>query len=168
MEIPLSIEAVQPGVCDRDPHQWLAKVLTTFAHAEQALGRLCLSANLGIEKGTLTSLGELRRRMANSGDPRCRALENRIARWQGNRPFRHLLAHATLHILTDAGGHEILVTRHLPRDLNDITPDLMWLPGEREELLRQVSNDSRSIADQVSNILGDPALLNRLRATVVN
>jgi hypothetical protein len=75
-----------------------------------------------------------------------------------------LLAHATLCCLVDAAGREIVVTRHLPRDKDDVTPDRMWTPDEREELLRGATGDSRSIADHVSNILGDPIALRLLGA----
>lgn len=78
--------------------------------------------------------------------------------------MRHLLAHATLHCLIDGTGREIVVTRHLPRDKDDVTPDRMWTPEEREELLRQATSDSRSISDQVRNILADPSGVTRLRA----
>jgi hypothetical protein len=78
--------------------------------------------------------------------------------------MRHLLAHATHHCLIDSAGRDIVVTRTLPRDKDDATPDRMWSPEEREDLLRQATNDSRSIADQVRNILADPATLGRLRA----
>jgi hypothetical protein len=91
-------------------------------------------------------------------------LDSRIARWSAYRSMRHLLAHATLLCLVDASGREIIITRTLPRDKDDVTPDRMWTPEEREELLRQATNDGRSIADQVRNILADPATIARLRA----
>jgi hypothetical protein len=78
--------------------------------------------------------------------------------------MRHLLAHATLHCLIDGSGREIVITRTLPRDKEDVTPDRMWTPEEREDLLRQATNDGRSIADQVKNILADQACIARLRA----
>jgi hypothetical protein len=75
------------------------------------------------------------------------------------------LAHATLTELIDGGGRVIVVTRTLPRDKEDVTPDRMWTPEEREKLLREATNDGRSIADQVRNILADPASVGRLRST---
>jgi len=148
----------------RCPYEWIGRVLTNFAMAEQAIGRLCLGLGLQIEKGSLSSLADLRHRLASSGNKRCRLLEGRIARWSANRPIRHLLAHATLHCLIDGAGQEIVITRHLPRDKDDVTPDRMWTPDEREEMLRSATADSRSITDQVSNILADPAALRLLRA----
>ena len=148
----------------RCTYEWLARVLTNFALAEQSLGRLCVGLHLPIANGPLSSLNELRNRLTVSGDKQFVALDNRIARWKFYRTMRHLLAHATLHFLVDSSGREIVVTRTLPRDNEDVTPDRMWTPEEREELLRQATNDSRSIADQVRNILTDPAKISRLRS----
>lgn len=76
---------------------------------------------------------------------------------------RHLLAHATLIVLYDADRQPVLVTRHLPRDKADVTPDRIWPVAEQRELLRQVSNNSRSICDLVRNLLADSAALARLK-----
>ncbi|WP_150125005.1 hypothetical protein [Tsuneonella mangrovi] len=137
--------------------------MTNFAIAEQALGKLCHGLQLPITGGPLSSLNELRRRLVSSENKRFLALERRIARWSSYRSMRHLLAHATLHCLIDSSGREIVVTRTLPRDKDDVTPDRMWTPEEREELLRQATNDSRSIADQVANIVADASSIARLR-----
>ena len=59
----------------------------------------------------------------------------------------------------------MLITRHLPRDASDVTPDKVWTDAERAELLRQSANDSRSICDQIRNLLADPGALLRLRQT---
>jgi hypothetical protein len=147
----------------RGAHDWLARVLIAFATAEQAIGKLCLALDLPIEKGSLSNLEDLRRRLRACGDKHCIALDNRIGRWASNRPFRHLLAHATLHEMRDATGREIIVTRHLPRDRNDVTPDRMWTPEERHELWRQATNDGRSIYDQARNLEANPAIMARLR-----
>ena len=45
-------------------HQWLAQVLTSFAKAEQAIGRLCLGINLPIKNGPLGSVNDLRNRLS--------------------------------------------------------------------------------------------------------
>ena len=162
MNAPALIPAARDAT--RCPYEWLARVLTNFALAEQSLGRLCRSLDLEITNGSLSKLSELRRKLAAAGDRRCTALDNRVSRWAGNRPIRHLLAHATLHCSRDPAGREIVVTRHLPRDRSDVTPDRMWLPDEREEILRQAANDGRSITDLVRNILSDTRVLDLLRS----
>ncbi len=151
-----------PPVCS--PYEWLGRVLVGFAHAEQAIGRLSLALGLPIETGSLSSLTELRRRLQAADDKGCRELDKKIASWNSDRPKRHLLAHATLRILRDDRGREIVVTRHLPRSKNDVTPDLMWSLEERQEILRYATNDGRSIADQVKNLLGDQSRLAKLKS----
>ena len=146
-----------------DPHRWVGRVLEHHAKAEQALGQLSLALDLPISGGSLTSLEEIRRRLAAVGDKRCKALNQRVGRWMAHRPFRHLLAHATHTMLIDPDGGPALVTRHLPRDAKDVTPDRMWSESERRELLRQASNDGRSICDTIRNLLDDAAALHRLR-----
>lgn len=136
-------------------HQWLALVLTNFARAEQAIGQLCLRLDLPIKNGPLGSVNELRSRLSKSEDRRCRNLEKRIARWQALRPVRHVLAHATLQILYDEDRNPVFVTRHLPLDKDDVTPDRVWTREEREEIVRLASSDGRSIHDQTKNLLGD-------------
>lgn len=150
-------------VAPYDPHAWLGHVLDHFARAEQAIGKLSLALDLPIANGSLGSLAEIRRRLTAVPERKCGALERRIDRWSKNRPFRHLLAHATITILFDAEGQRIISTRHLPRDATDVTPDRLWTEQECSELLRQASNDSRSICDLVRNLLADPATLDRLR-----
>ena len=137
----------------------MGQVLEHFARAEQAIGRLAVAVGLPITNGSLSSLNELRNRLTSQNSRKFRALDNRIARWSQNRPFRHLLAHATITSLFDANGTPVIVTRHLPRDSLDVTPDRLWTLQDQSELLRQASNDSRSICDQVKNILADPKQL---------
>jgi len=160
--------SVEPSVAtvgnDYSPFEWLAHVLINFAVGEQAIGTLCLELKLPIEKGSLSSLADLRRRLAAAGESRCNALNLRIQRWSDNRPQRHLLAHATIQCLTDSAGRLVVVTRHLPREKDDVTPDKAWTTDERQEILRQATNDGRSIADQVRNIISDRQLINKLRA----
>ena len=144
------------------PHAWMGLVLDNFAKGEQAVGRLSSALGLPIANGSLGSLKELRNRLSSSDNPAARALEKRIARWIKNRPYRHLLAHATITTLYDAGGHPVLVTRHLPLDETDVTPDRIWSLEEQNELLRQASNDGRSICDHVRNLLSDPVALRAL------
>ncbi|WP_432201528.1 hypothetical protein ACRAQ7_04980 [Erythrobacter sp. W53] len=125
---------------------------------------LSIEVDLPIEKGALSNLAELQKRLVNVDDRRCKALNNRIKRWSSHRPLRHLLAHATLIELTDNSGEPVVVTRHLPRDKDDVTPDRLWSLAEQAEVLRQASSDSRSIADQVRNLTTDSALMAKLRA----
>lgn len=146
-----------------DPHAWLGLVLEHFARAEQAIGKLSVAIDLPINNGSLSSLNEIRNRLQKVGGKRCKMLDQRIARWSANRPFRHLLAHATLTTLFEASGAMVLVTRHLPRDANDVTPDRLWTAADQKELLRQATNDSRSICDQVSNPLADRPCVRALR-----
>jgi len=146
-----------------EPHAWLGLVLDHFARGEQALGRLSLALDLPIANGSLGSLNELRNRLRMAESRKAKALEQRIARWRKNRPFRHLLAHATITVLFDSMSQPFVVTRHLPRDAEDVTPDRVWSLEERKELLRQASNDSRSICDHVRNLLADPIEHNKLR-----
>jgi hypothetical protein len=147
-----------------EPHNWVGQVLDHFARGEQALGRLTIEIGLPITKGSLGSLAEVRRRLTVSGDKKANLLEQRIARWVKNRPLRHLLAHATITTLFDASGRMVLVTRHLPRDLTDVTPDRIWTFEEQKELLRQANNDSRSICDHVHGILEKPLLVAKLKS----
>jgi hypothetical protein len=162
----VTFEAKQlPGVTtDGDPYAWIGRVLTSFAVAEQAIGELCLKLDLPISNGSLTSIGVLRERLRQASDRKCGALEKRIARWTANRPFRHLLAHATVTCLTAANGDPILVTRHLPLDADDVTPDRVWTAREMHELLRQAANDGRSIRDHANGLLADPQSLAKLRS----
>ncbi|MFN3509964.1 MAG: hypothetical protein ACK4ZA_01270 [Tsuneonella troitsensis] len=146
-------------------HEWLARVLVGFARAEQALGKLCIATGFSVEKGSLSNLEALRSRLLSVECKRCKALENRIARWVSCRGQRHLLAHATLARFFDEQGREVIVTRHLPRDKDDLTHDRIWTTAERQELLRVATNDGRSIADQVKNILADKAIMARLSAS---
>ena len=144
-------------------HLWLAQVLTSFARAEQSIGRLCLKLGLPIKNGPLGSVNELRNRLSRIEDRRCKNLEKRIERWQSLRPVRHVLAHATLQVLFDENRDPVIVTRHLPRDEDDITPDRVWLAEESKEILRVATNDGRSIQDQVRNLLEDSKLIEQLR-----
>lgn len=148
---------------DLEALEWLAKVLTSFAKAEQAIGRLSLSIDLPIQNGPLGSINALRARLTRSDQRLCLSLEKRIARWQSLRPLRHLLAHATVRILYDAERRPILVTRHLPLDKIDTTPDRLWEVEDRIELLRVATSDGRSIHDQVANLLSKPDILKYLR-----
>jgi hypothetical protein len=141
---------------------WLALVLTNFAKAEQAIGQLSIRLALPIKNGPLGNVNELRSRLAKSGDRRSRNLEKRIARWQALRPVRHVLAHATLQVLYDEERKPVVVTRHLPLDSDDVTPDRVWTAEERAEIVRLASSDGRSIHDQVRNLLAEPKALARL------
>lgn len=163
MSVHKPISMVDASALRAQHHEWLGLVLTRFAQAEQSLGRLCIALELPVQNGPLTSLEQLQAMLARMDHPRCKALNNRIVRWKSLCPTRHLLAHATLHILTDEADRTIVITRHLPRDRNDVTPDRMWLPDEMAELLRQVTSDGRSVTDQVSNILSDKRLLVQLK-----
>lgn len=148
---------------DFEPHAWVGLILDHFARAEQALGNFSKSLGLPISSGSLSSLKEVRARLEKVGGKKCKALDQRIARWSANRPYRHLLAHATVTALYDATGRLVIVTRHLPRDENDVTPDRIWTQDDQRELLRQASNDSRSICDHVRNLTADSACLKALR-----
>ena len=151
------------GVPEFDPHAWLGLVLEHFARAEQAIGKLSVAIELPINNGSLSSLNEIRNRLQTVGGRRCKMLNQRIGRWSANRPFRHLLAHATLTTLFDANGAKVLITSHLPRDASDVTPDRLWTSADQKELLRQASNDSRSICAQIRNLTNDPLCLKALR-----
>jgi hypothetical protein len=164
VEADISLELVSAD----EPYAWIVRVLTNFAIAEQAIGALCLRLDLPICNGSLTSLVELRSRLTASSDRKCHALEKRIARWIANRPYRHLLAHGSIRRLTDETGVEFVVTHHLPLDASDVTPDRLWTSEERRELLRQATNDGRSIHDLVRNFLADPAILKKLRETALS
>jgi hypothetical protein len=146
-----------------DAYAWLGLVLTNFAVAEQALGKLSLALGMSIENGSLGSLAVVRGKLRATRTRKCNALENRIERWCRNRPVRHLLAHATITLLTDGDGQQAVVTRHLPRDENDVTPDRLWTEAERSEILRQAAADGRSIRDHVDGLLSDPAIMAKLR-----
>ncbi len=142
--VPINKPAPQPDIADAQ--RWLAQVLSNFAKAEQAIGELCLALDLPIKNGALTSIAELRKRLSHSENRRCKSLDRRIARWKSLRPIRHMLAHATLRVLFDEDQSPVCVTRHLPLDKNDVSPDRVWSDQERFEVLKAVSNDGRSIS----------------------
>lgn len=146
-----------------DAYSWLGLVLTNFAVAEQALGKLSLALGMSIGNGSLGSLKVVRQKLRATDTRKCNALERRIERWCRNRPIRHLLAHATITVLTDGDGQQAVVTRHLPRDENDVTPDRLWTEAERAEILRQAAADGRSIRDHVDGLLADAATMGKLR-----
>ena len=150
---------------DDEAYVWIGRVLTNFAIAEQAIGQLCLRLDLPIANGTLSSLAELRSRLRASADRKCHALEKRIERWAANRPFRNLLAHCTIMCLTDRDQRLVIATRHLPRDKLDVTPDRLWTLEERSELLRQATNDGRSISDHINGLLCEPTKLAKLQVS---
>ena len=147
-----------------DAFSWLGRVLSSFAIAEQAIGELSVALDLPITKGSLSNLATLRAKLAASGDRKCVHLEARIERWNSDRPIRHLLAHATITILYDVNGEEVIVTRHLPRDDTDPSPDRTWSIAERTEMLRRLAADGRSISDRVRDIKSDAVLMKHLRA----
>lgn len=159
----LPVVAAGPKGDLADAYQWLAQVLTSFARAEQAIGQLCLKLDLSIKNGSLGSVNELRARLLGSEDRRCRNLEKRIDRRQSLRPVRHVLAHGTVQVLYDESRAPVFVTRHLPLDKDDVTPDRVWTNAERLELLRVATNDGRSIQDQVKNLILDAKLIEKLR-----
>ena len=156
-------EIVTDSGSDDEAYAWIGRVLTNFAEGEQAVGELCVALGLSIANGSLGSLKHLQEILQTSGDRKCAALGKRIERWTDNRPFRHLLAHSRIFRLSDSAGCKVVVTRHLPRDKDDVTPDKLWTNEERQELLRQATNDGRSIRDLVRNILADSKLLMKLR-----
>ncbi len=158
------INSAQTQVDRCEPYQWLGRVLTNFAKAEQAIGNLCVELNLPVERGPLSNLQDLRIKLTKIDDKRCKTLISRIDRWASLRPFRHLLAHATIHQLSDTSGAPIIVTRHLPRDRDDVTPDRMWTAAEREDLLAKTRKDSSSISDQIRNLMADKAVILKLRS----
>ncbi|MFU7527060.1 hypothetical protein [Qipengyuania sp. ASV99] len=159
MSETLPIALVEPKEDLADAHQWLARVLTSSAQAEQAIGHLCLRLDLPIKNGPLSSIDQLRARLEKSDARRIKNLIKRIDRWRSLRPLRHVLAHCTLQVLYDEDRNPFIVTRHLPLDREDVTPDRLWIDAERMELLRVTANDGRSISDQVRNILSDAKLL---------
>ena len=146
-----------------EPFNWLGCVLTHFATAERAIGQLCLTLDFPVEKGPLSSLQQLCARLARSSDKRCQTLLKRIERWRSFRPLRHLLAHATVMVVHDSAGKRFILTRHLPLDRYDVTPDRLWTEEECRELLRVATNDGRSISDQIRNLIQQPALLAELK-----
>jgi hypothetical protein len=146
-----------------EPFDWLGRVLNHFASAERAIGQLCVALDLPVEKGPLSSLQILCNKLAGSSDKRGQALLKRIERWRSMRPLRHLLAHASIMVLTDNTGNRFLLTRHLPLDRYDVTPDKLWTEAECRELLRVAANDGRSIADQVRNLMQNSTLLAELK-----
>ena len=159
--LPVTINA--SSLAPIEPFNWLGCVLTHFATAERAIGQLCLSLDFPVEKGPLSSLQQLCTRLSRSNDKRCQTLLKRIERWRSLRPLRHLLAHATVMVVHDGTGKRFILTRHLPLDRYDVTPDRLWTEEECRELLRVATNDGRSIADQIRNLIQHPALLADLK-----
>lgn len=155
---------IAPKASDEiEPFGWLGRVLTHFATGERAIGQLCLALDLPIEKGPLSSLGILCERLSRSSDKRCQTLLKRIDRWRSFRPLRHLLAHASIMVVHDSAGNRYILTRHLPLDRSDVTPDRLWTYEECKELLRVANNDGRSIADQIRNLCLNTAVMAELK-----
>ena len=144
-------------------HEWVGVVLHHFAEAEQALGRLAIALELPTENGSLSSLNEVRNRLRKVGSRKCKALDKKIEEWSSKRPVRHLLAHSTVNVLFDEAGQTVFVTRHLPRDKDDVSPDRCWPEPERVELLKHSRADGRSISDHVRDLCGDPASIKSLQ-----
>lgn len=161
-QLPVDTSEVQQPAA-LEPFDWLGRVLTQFALAERSIGQLCIALDLPVEKGPLSSLQMLCTRLAGGPDKRFHALLRRIERWRSFRPLRHLLAHATVMVVNDDVGNRFLLTRHLPLDRYDVTPDRLWTQHECRELLRVATNDGRSIADQVRNLMANPAILAELK-----
>lgn len=65
-------------------------------------------------------------------------------------------------VMYDTAGNRFILTRHLPLDRYEVTPDKLWTEEECRELLRVAANDGRSIADQVRNLIQNVALLAEL------
>lgn len=160
-QLPIDLAAGTDG--SLEPFNWLGRVLTQFAIGERALGELCIALDLPVEKGPLSSLQVLTERLGRTTDKRCHALLRRIERWRALRPLRHLLAHATIMVVHDAAGNHYFLTRHLPLDRFDVTPDRLWTDEECRELLRVATNDGRSIADQVRNLIGNAVAMAELK-----
>ncbi len=163
MSEQLPVAALPATLIPIEPFDWLGRVLNHFATAERAIGQLCVALELPVDKGPLSSLQNLCTRLVGSGDKRCQTLLKRIERWRAFRPLRHLLAHASIMVMFDGAGNRYMLTRHLPLDRYDVTPDKLWTEEECRELLRIATNDGRSIADQVRNIMQNAALLAELK-----
>jgi hypothetical protein len=153
-----AIETARTAVTEpeQDALLWMPRVLTRYAEAEQALGRLSLHMGYPVTNGSLGHLGAVKTGLHAKGDRPSRALSGRIDRWLLNRPYRHLLAHATVRVLHDGHGARYVATRHLPRAADDVTPDRLWSDEDRRRLLHDITRDSRSICDQVRNLLDAP------------
>ena len=162
--LPVTEAAAEPvAPVPIEPFNWLGCVLTHFATAERAIGQLCLTLDLPVEKGPLSSLQQLCARLSQSGHKRRQTLLKRIERWRSFRPLRHLLAHASVMVVHDSTGKRFVLTRHLPLDRYDVTPDRLWTEDECRELLRVATNDGRSIADQIRNLTHNATLLAELK-----
>ncbi len=159
--LPIPATGTQPPTLE--PFDWLGRVLTQFAIGERAIGQLCLALDLPVEKGPLSSLQIVCNRLARNSDKRCQSLVKRIERWRSLRPLRHLLAHASLMEVHDGAGNRYFLTRHLPLDRYDVTPDRLWAETECRELLRVATNDGRSIADQIRNLVQNTAVMAELK-----
>lgn len=160
-ELPVTISEAQP--VSLEPFDWLGRVLTQFAIGERAIGQLCIALDLPVERGPLSSLQLLCTRLARSTDRRCLTLLRRIERWRSFRPLRHLLAHASIMVVHDGPGNRYFLTRHLPQDRQDVTPDRLWTDIECRELLRVATNDGRSIVDQVRNLMQNVLVMAELK-----
>ncbi len=160
-QLPITSPAAQAAPIE--PFDWLGRVLANFATAERAIGQLCIALDLPVEKGPLSNLQNLCNRLARSSDKRSQTLLKRIERWRSFRPLRHLLAHASIIVVHDTTGNRFFVTRHLPLDRYDVTPDKLWTEDECRELLRVATNDGRSIADQIRNLMQNSVVLAELK-----
>ncbi|MHA6332345.1 hypothetical protein ACXYL9_01575 [Qipengyuania sp. CAU 1752] len=147
-----------------DPHKWIGRVLEHFARAEQAICELSIELDLPVEKGPLISHKELLNRLSQAEDRRAKDLAKRLKRWLKKRPYRHLLAHATILTLFDGDGRPVTVTKQSPRTADDVAREKIWTLEEQNKLLNEANNDGRSIRDQVTNLCEDKKVMAQLRA----
>ncbi|MCX9147567.1 hypothetical protein [Erythrobacter sp. WG] len=163
MSEQLPVAATEGHSAALEPFEWLGRVLAQFAQGERAIGQFCIALDLPVDKGPLSSLQLICNRLERATDKRCHTLLRRIERWRSFRPLRHLLAHATIMVVHDSTGNRFFLTRHLPLNRHDVTPDRLWTEDECRELLRVATNDGRSITDQVRNLMQNAAVIAELK-----
>ena len=142
---------------------WLGAVVSEFSRAEQALGRLAQAVDLKTDRGNLSNLRHLRDKLSRCPGP-CASLDKRISEWANYRELRHLLAHATLRVVTDHKGRVLTLTRICPLSAEDQTPDRAWSTEERDSIRHIARRLGQSIEDKVDHILSDADRMKELRA----
>jgi len=66
-------------------------------------------------------------------------------------------------VVHDGAGNRFILTRHLPLDRDDVTPDKLWTEAECRDLLKVAMSDGHSIARRIDNLRQNSKALSELK-----